>query len=89
MGGGLLLLAAYGFVSPFVEPLPDEIKDNCIVEGIGIGIVSVAVTLIVPGLIVNRVGKHRQKEYQIKLDNISSGFYYSPNQVGLKLAFKF
>jgi hypothetical protein len=89
MGGGFLLLAACGFVYQFVNPLKDEIKDNSIVEGIGIGIVSVAGALIVPGLIVDRIGKHREKKYQIKLDNLRSGLYISPDQIGLKLTFNF
>ena len=45
--------------------------------------------LIIPGSINWSIGKTKTKEYQIKLDNAKSGAYFSPNQVGLKLAFKF
>jgi hypothetical protein len=35
------------------------------------------------------IGKKKVKEYKIRLDDARSGFYFSPNQVGLKLTFKF
>ena len=43
----------------------------------------------IPGIINWSVGKKKVKEYQIRLDDLRSGFYYGPSQVGFKLAFKF
>ena len=45
--------------------------------------------LIIPGSINWSIGKKKVKEYQLRLDDAKSGFYFSPNQVGLKLTFKF
>ncbi|MCU0462304.1 MAG: hypothetical protein MUF36_09875 [Bacteroidales bacterium] len=35
------------------------------------------------------VGKRKIKEYQIRLDDTKSGFYYNPKSIGVTLAFKF
>lgn len=51
--------------------------------------ITVGATGIIYGIISNITGKRKAKEYQIKLDHLRTGFYYTPVQVGLKLAFKF
>jgi hypothetical protein len=83
MGGGFLIGLGYSYVALF---LPRGNKD---IEKVTIGIDCVSAALIIPGLIVYFIGKHRTKEYKIKLDDLRSGFYIAPNQVGLRLAFKF
>jgi|WetSurMetagenome_2_1015567.scaffolds.fasta_scaffold289601_2 hypothetical protein len=82
---GFALATCTGLVETWIlQPLDRKIskKDQLIIS-------SVALALIVPGLIDIVVSKHKIKEYKIKLDSTRSGFYYGPNQVGLKLAFKF
>jgi len=43
----------------------------------------------IPSMINWSVGKRKIREYQLRLDDTRSGFYYGPNQIGLKFAFKF
>jgi hypothetical protein len=62
-------------------------SEICFITGGIIG--ALGVFSLVPGAINWSVGKKKVKEYQLKLDNARSGFYYGPNQVGLKLTFKF
>jgi hypothetical protein len=51
--------------------------------------ITIGVAGIIYGAISYSKGKRKTKEYQIKLDNLRTGFYYTPNQAGLKLTFKF
>jgi hypothetical protein len=82
---GFTLVTCTGLVETWIlQPLDRQIstKDQLIIS-------SVALALIVPGLIDIVVSKHKIKLYKIKLDSTRFSFYYGPNQVGLKLTFKF
>jgi hypothetical protein len=63
--------------------------DNEAYHYIGASLAGAAVITIIVGSINWSIGKKKVKEYQIKLDDARSGFYISPDQVGLKLTFKF
>jgi uncharacterized membrane protein len=59
----------------------------CYISGLAAGVVGVLI--LIPSAINWGIGKKKVREYQLKLDNLKTGFYYAPNYVGLKLAFKF
>jgi hypothetical protein len=50
---------------------------------------AVGVVSTVMGLINWSTGKNKVKEYKMRLDDFRSGFYITPNNVGVKLTFKF
>jgi hypothetical protein len=56
---------------------------------LGASLAGVGVITTIVGSTNWSVGKKKAKEYQIRLDDARSGIYFSPNQVGLKLTFKF
>jgi hypothetical protein len=58
-------------------------------EVLGLLIGEAGIALTVTGIINRSIGKRKITQYKIKLDNARSGFYYRPDQAGLRLAFKF
>lgn len=82
IGAGLIYA---GFNTSYAEH-PDR---QTALKVSGILLEPVGIIMIIPGAINWSVGKKKVKEYQIRLDDYRSGFYYGPNQAGLKLAFKF
>jgi hypothetical protein len=56
---------------------------------VGLGLAAAGIIAIIPGSINWSTGKKKVKEYQIKLDDARTGFYYNPKSVGVTLAFKF
>jgi hypothetical protein len=55
----------------------------------GLGLAGAGLIAIIPGSINWSVGKKKAREYQIRLEDIRMGFYFHPDHVGVKLAFKF
>lgn len=55
--------------------------------GFTLGVAGLGIS--VPGIINWSISKRKANEYQIKLDGTKTGFYFSPDQISLKLAFKF
>ena len=47
------------------------------------------VVAVIPGLIFHNIGKRKSKEYQMKLDSIKTGFYYTPEHSGILLTYTF
>jgi drug/metabolite transporter (DMT)-like permease len=89
-GAALLVVGAALTIGGFHLDNTREVdgnEDSYIISGyvcMGAGLVS-----LIPGIIYKSIGKSKTREYQMRLDGLKSGIYYGPNQVGLKLAFKF
>jgi mannose/fructose/N-acetylgalactosamine-specific phosphotransferase system component IIC len=53
-------------------------------------VMAAGIATMIPGIIYNRIGTSKAREYQIKLNDLRTGFYYTPDKVvGFSLAFKF
>jgi hypothetical protein len=68
----------------------DNYSDKGMKNGIFGGTIGTAgITALVIGSINWGMGKRKLYEYKIRLDDARSGFYYKPDQIGLKLTFNF
>ena len=56
---------------------------------VGSVLTAVGVIALIPGIIFHGIGKSKTREYQIKLDNLKTGFYYTPNHSGFTLTYRF
>lgn len=56
---------------------------------IGLAVGAAGLGSFIPGVINLGIGKRKINEYQIRLDDARTGFYYSPHSVGVTLALKF
>jgi hypothetical protein len=78
-GAGLLIAGA---------SLPEGVSDDPYFKA-GYAIMGVGLATMVPGIIFRGIGKRKTKEYQIRLDDLRTGFYYTPGHSGFVLTFSF
>ncbi|MBN1413906.1 MAG: hypothetical protein JW973_02295 [Bacteroidales bacterium] len=71
--------------------VPQENSDDMAytIGYIGVGVAVAGIFLMVPGIILNSVGKNKVREYQIRLNDLRPSFYYTPQHAGFTLTYRF
>jgi hypothetical protein len=85
---GATIAAAGGVVRILGATLPERESDDAYCTA-GYILMGVGVAAMIPGLILHGVGKSKVREYQMRLDNIRTGFYFSPDHSGITLTYNF
>ena len=67
----------------------DKGKSDDTIVGASYAIIGIGVATMINGLIFNGIGKRKTKEYQIRLNDVKTGFYYTPEHSGLVLTYRF
>ncbi len=76
LGGGLIINAVNG-----------EDKDLSLYTGSFL--LCAGIIAVIPGIIYHSIGKSKAREYRIRLENIKTGFYYTPQSSGFTLTYNF
>ena len=84
---GIVLLSNVNWESDSDYNNDDDIDALKIMGGINLIIYGNAVAAA--GIVLGSVGSAKSKEYQRKLDNLSIGINYTPQQKGISLTYKF
>lgn len=67
----------------------DKEKSDDTIVGASYAIIGVGVATIVNGLIFGGIGKRKTNDYQRKLDDLRTSFYYAPGHSGVVLTYRF
>jgi hypothetical protein len=68
--------------------LPEGVSDDPYFAA-GYVLMVVGLATMVPGFIFHGIGKRKTKEYQIRLNDLRTGFYYTPRHAGFVLTYRF
>ncbi|MCU0371276.1 MAG: hypothetical protein MUC31_07670 [Bacteroidales bacterium] len=67
----------------------DKGKSDDAIVGASYAIMGIGVAAMINGLIFNGIGKRKTREYRIKLDDLRTQFYYTPEHSGIMLTYRF
>jgi len=93
--GKILTISGAGVVAVgaglriYASTYADKGKSDDTIVGASYAIIGIGVATIVNGLIFGGIGKRKSHDYQIKLDDLRTGFYYTPNHAGIMLTYRF
>ena len=68
--------------------LPEGVSDDPYYMT-GYVLMGLGVATMVPGFIFHGIGKRKTKEYQIRLNDLRTGLYYTPRHAGFVLTYRF
>jgi len=93
--GKILIFSGAGAVAAgaglriYATTYADSNRSDDAIVGASYAIIGVGVVTMINGLIFHGIGKRKTNEYKIKLNDIRTGFYYTPNHSGIVLTYRF